>query len=109
MPGNNPSPNQKGQLTAISLRHPPTTGQLPASFSTSDPFPSSWNAPYANTAYNWNPYGTGLGRRHFTFPVVMLTVNMGREVSWRANYNNRQVWMGCGRGVGGGWGGQHGA
>lgn len=27
-------------------------------------------------------------------------VNMGRELSWRANYNNRQVWRGVGRGVG---------
>lgn len=73
-----------------------TTGPLPSSFSSSSSFPGSFNAPYPNQAYVWNPAGlpSPLARAKFNFPVLRLSANMSQQVAFRAQYNYDQDFKG---------------
>lgn len=71
------------------------TPPFPSKYSSAEPFPASFNAPYANTSYVWNPAGSGLARRSVKFPVIEVSLELAKEISWRSQYNQDNFYKGA--------------
>lgn len=69
-------------------------GPLPAQLSSSEKFPGSWNAPYPEKNFPWNPSGSGLNRQAVNFPVIRITPSLVDDVLQRAEYNQQQGYSG---------------
>ncbi|GAX77223.1 hypothetical protein CEUSTIGMA_g4669.t1 [Chlamydomonas eustigma] len=67
----------------------------PSSMSSASKFPGAFNAPYSNTEYIWNPWGTDLQRASVPFPVIRMSGSMSRHVEAKLRQNRAQNYKGA--------------
>ncbi|GAX78406.1 hypothetical protein CEUSTIGMA_g5848.t1 [Chlamydomonas eustigma] len=72
-----------------------SNSSLPSNMSSVSKFPGAFNAPYNNTDYVWNPWGTNLQRSSVPFPVIRMSSTMSINVLPKLRQNQVQNYEGA--------------
>mmetsp|Transcript_4611 Transcript_4611/g.15210 ORF Transcript_4611/g.15210 Transcript_4611/m.15210 type:complete len:728 (+) Transcript_4611:69-2252(+) len=92
-------PSAAANVAGILLRAPSEGADgeavLPESFSPAERAPMAPLAPYANSSYEWNPRGSGLGMRRLPFPLFLVPSSTGAALDALAQDNVARGYRGA--------------